>query len=303
MLLDEQQTPQIIFDVTTQDFEQSVIAASMQVPVIVDFWAPWCEPCKQLMPALEKVVTAAGGKVLLAKVNIDESQDLAAALRVQSVPTVYGFFQGKPLDAFQGVQPESKLREFVQNLITAANAAQPDALDIPETLKQAAVLLSEGNAQSAHQLYSAVISQDAQNADAYVGMVRCFIEIGQIEQAQTLIEKAPEEIAKAPIFAEARTALDLAQKASEVVGRVKELAEKITANEKDHAARIDLAYALYAQGKKKEATEALLESIALDASWNEGLARTELLTLFSAMGASDPVAITARRKLSSLLFS
>ena len=296
-------TSQVIFDVGTEDFEERVMTASMERPVIIDFWAPWCGPCKQLVPTLEKVVTAAGGRVLLAKVNIDENQELAAALRVQSVPTVFGFFQGRPFDAFTGAQPESKIREFVQKLITMANGAQPGALDIADALKQAAGLLSEGKVQEAHQIYSAILQQDALNVDAYVGMVRCFIEIGEIERAQVLVDQAPEEISKVSAFSDARTALELVQKAEEVVGRIKELEAKIKANANDHAARIDLAYALYAQGKKQEATDALLESIALDANWNNQAARTELLTLFSAMGHSDPVTLSARRKLSSLLFS
>ena len=142
----------LIFDVNTQDFEQRVIAASMQVPVIVDFWAPWCGPCKQLMPILEKAVTAAGGQVLLAKVNLDDNPQLAQALQVQSVPTVYGFFQGQPVDAFMGVQPESNIQAFIKKLIAAANGEQPDAIDIPEALKGAAQALAEGDAQTAHAL-------------------------------------------------------------------------------------------------------------------------------------------------------
>lgn len=295
--------PQLIFDVGVQDFESRVIAASMEMPIIVDFWAPWCGPCKQMMPSLEKVVMAAGGQVLLAKVNIDENQELAAALRVQSVPTVFAFFQGRPLDAFTGAQPESKIREFVQKLITAANNAQPDALDIPKALNTAAQLLAQGDPQGAHEFYNAILHQDALNVDAYVGMVRCFIEIGQIEQAQTLVDKAPEEISKSSIFAQARTALEVAQNIGKKSGRIEDLEAKIKANENDHEARIDLAYALFAAGKKKEATQALLDSIALDRTWNNEAARTELLTLFTAMGYSDPVTLAARRKLSSLLFS
>ncbi len=294
---------QIIFDVDTPDFETRVIAASMQMPVILDFWAPWCGPCKQLMPTLEKVVIAAGGQVLLAKVNIDQNPELAAALRVQSVPTVFAFFQGRPIEAFQGAQPESKIREFVQKLITFANNSQPDALDIPKALNTAAQLLADGDAQGAQEFYNAILHQDALNVEAYVGMVRCFIELGQIDQAQALVDQAPEEISKISVFAQARTALEVAQNVSKMKGSIEKLETKIKADENDHKARIDLAYTLYAQGKKKEATQALLDSIALDSTWNDGAARTELLTLFSAMGNADPVTLAARRKLSSLLFS
>jgi len=295
--------PQLIFDVGAQDFETRVMAASMDMPIIVDFWSPRCGPCKQMMPSLEKVVMAAGGQVLLAKVNVDENQELAAALRVQSVPTVFGFFQGRPLDAFTGAQPEGKIREFVQKLITVANSAQPGALDIAEALKDAAGLLAEGNIQGAHELYNAILHQDALNVDAYVGMVRCFIEIGQIEQAQTLVDKAPEEISKVSAFAHARTALELAQGAGEDKGSIEDLEAKIKADENDHQARIDLALILFASGKKEGATKALLDSIMLDSEWNDGAARKELLKLMEAMGYSDPITLAARRKLSSLLFS
>ncbi len=291
----------IIFDASTMDFEQSVMAASMQVPVIVDFWAPWCGPCKQLMPILEKAVMAAQGKVLLAKVNLDDNPELAQALRVQSVPTVFAFFQGQPVDAFMGVQPESKIREFILKLIAMANGAQPDALDIPEALKGAALALSDGDLQSAQGIYAQILRQDPINAEAYVGMVRCFIEAGQVEQAQGLVENAPQEISKAPIFEQAKAALALAL--APKGGRIEEMEAKIAKDPKDHAARVDLAYALYAAGKKEEACDALLESIRIDRNWNEGAAKTELLTLFSAMGNGDPVTVAARRKLSSILFS
>ncbi len=290
----------IIFDVGTEDFEQKVMAASMQVPVIVDFWAPWCGPCKQLMPILEKAVQAAGGKVLLAKVNLDDNPQLAQALRVQSVPTVYGFFQGQPVDAFQGVQPESKINAFIQQLIAAANGAQPDALDIPEALKGAALALSEGDAQSAHAIYAQILQQDNLNADAYVGLVKCFIEVDQVEQAQGLLDNAPDEIAKSPVFAQAKSAVELAGNAG---GDTAEFEAKITANPNDHQARIDLALALYGNGQKEEACTALLDSIRIDREWQDEAARKELLKLLEAMGFSDPVSIAARKKLSSILFS
>jgi len=304
----EENTPpieasQVIFDVGTEDFESRVMEASAQMPIILDICSPRSGPCKQMMPILEKVVMAAGGQVLLAKVNVEENQELATALRVQSVPTVFGFFQGHPVDAFTGAQPESKIREFVQKLITTVNSAQPGALDIAEALKDAAKLLAGGDVQTAHQLYNAILHQDALNADAYVGMVRCFIEIGQIEQAQSLVDQAPEEISKAPAFPQAITALEVAQGASNDKGSIKELQAKVKADENDHQSHIDLALALFASGKKEEATEALLNSIALDAEWSKGTARKELLKLMEAMGYSDPITLTARRKLSSLLFS
>ncbi len=292
---------QIIFDVGAWDFEQRVMAASMQVPVIVDFWAPWCAPCKQIMPVLEKAVTNAGGKVLLAKVNLDENPELAQALRVQSVPTIFGFFQGQPIDAFMGVQPESKIQEFITKLISAANSVQPNAIDIPEALKGAAQALSEGDAQGAHAIYSQILQQDQLNADAYVGMVRCFLDIGQIEQAEAMVQNAPEEISKISAFRQAKSALELAK--NQPVGSIDDLKAQIEGDANNHQARIDLALALFSNGNKEEATEILLESIEIDSKWNDGAARRELLKLFEAMGNSDPITLKARRKLSSILFS
>lgn len=298
----QQVSPQdIIFDVNAQDFEQRVMAASMQVPVIVDFWAPWCGPCKQLMPVLEKVVTAAGGQVLMAKVNLDDNPELAQALRVQSVPMVFGFFQGQPIDAFSGVQPESKIREFVGKLVATAKGAQPDALDIDAALEGAAKALNENDASTAHAIYSQILQQDALNVAAYVGLVRCFIAAGQIDQAVAMVDNAPEEISKASVFAQARSALELAQIVPD--SSLDDLAAKITKDKNDHQARIDLAQGLFAAGEKEAATDALLESIAIDREWSDGAARKELLKLFEAIGHADPLTLTARRKLSSILFS
>lgn len=298
----QQVSPQeIIFDVSAQDFEQRVMAASMQMPVIVDFWAPWCGPCKQLMPVLEKVVMAAGGQVLMAKVNLDDNPELAQALRVQSVPMVFGFFQGQPVDAFSGVQPESKIREFVGKLVAAAKGAQPDAIDIDAALKGAAQALNENDASTAHAIYSQILQQDALNVAAYVGLVRCFIAAGQVDQAVAMVDNAPEEISKASVFAQARSALDLAQIVPD--SSLDEIRAKITADKGNHQARIDLAQGLFAAGEKEAATDALLESITIDREWNDGAARKELLKLFEAIGNADPLTLAARRKLSSILFS
>jgi putative thioredoxin len=290
-----------VYDVSTPEFEDKVMRASLQAPIIVDFWAPWCGPCKQLMPILEKVVREAKGEVLLAKVNIDENQQLAGMLRIQSVPTVYAFFQAQPIDAFQGNIPESQIREFVSALIKLGRNNRPDAIDIPKALEAAAAALAKGEITEAQSLYIDILQQDPENAPAYVGMVRCFLAAGDIEQAEGMIASAPEAIKKDRNFAEAKSALEIAQKAP--VGALGELEGKVAANPKDHQSRIDLALALYGAGKKESATDQLLEAIAIDRNWNEQAARKELLKLFEAMGQTDPVTIEARKKLSSILFS
>lgn len=296
-----EQSPNIIFDVSTPDFEEAVIKASFERPVIVDFWAPWCGPCKQLMPVLEKVVGEAGGKVLMAKVNLDENQQLAQALKIQSVPAVFGFFQGRPIDAFQGVVPERQIKSFIDKLLEIARQAQPDALDIPEALSAAAQALASGDLGSAQGIYSQILAQDQKNTKAYTGLVRTFIAAGQIEQATQLVENAPEDIANDASFSEAKTALELAQGAANI--DISALQGKVQANEKDHAARIELAQGLFASGQQEEAMNHLIDSIAIDAKWNEEQARKELLKMFEALGHADPLTIAARRKLSTILFS
>ncbi len=292
---------EIIFDVGVADFETRVIAASMEKPVIVDFWAPWCGPCKQLMPVLEAAVTAAGGDVLLAKVNLDENPELAQALRVQSVPTAFAFFGGRPVDAFQGAQPESQIKAFIDKLIQIAKTEQPGAIDIPEALKAGALALAENDLQMAQGAFMQILQQDEKNVEAFVGLVRTFIAAGQIEQAAAIIEGASEEIAKDPNFAAARTALEMAQKAGDI--DLVALEKTASKNPKDHQAQIDLAEGQFALGQQEQAIETLLVSIAADREWNEEAARKALLKMFEALGHSNPLTMKGRKKLSGILFS
>lgn len=292
---------EFIFDVTAKDFETRALKASMEKPVIVDFWAPWCGPCKQLGPMLEAEVQRAGGAVLMAKVNLDENPELAQAMRVQSVPTVFAFFQGQPVDAFSGAQPESQIREFVNKLVQLARQAQPDSLDIPAALQDAAQMLAEKDFVGAQSLYSQIIGEDQENAQAYAGLIRTYIAAGHKDKAKAMIDHVPESVQKSPVFAEAKTALELAELSTD--SSIDELQAKLDKNPEDHHTRFDLAMALYAEDKRLEAAEALIEIIGRDREWEDEKARTQLLKFFEAWGPSDPSTLKARRKLSGVLFS
>jgi putative thioredoxin len=287
-----------IKDVTTASFEKDVIAASMEAPVVVDFWATWCGPCKQLAPALEKAVAATRGKVRLAKVDIDKNPDLAQALRIQSIPTVYAFFQGRPIDAFQGALPDSQVKQFVDRL--AAQAGGDDG--IAAVLEQAALSLEAGDTENAIALYRAILGEVPETPAAFLGLVRALLAEDNLDEAKGVLGQVPKAIAGHADIAAAKAAIDLAEQAANA-GPTGPLKDAVARDPADHRARIDLATALYAGGQHEEAIDHLLESIKRDRAWNEEEARKQLVKYFEARGPKDPITVAGRRRLSSILFS
>lgn len=292
----------VIKDISEADFMAEVVQASMERPVIVDFWAPWCGPCKQLTPALEKVVTEAGGKVVLAKVNVDENQGIAQQLRVQSVPTVYAFYQGRPLDGFQGALPEGQLRDFIKKLLEASGGGdQGDSSE--ELLAQADEALSQGKPEEAAELYARILDSEQENTKALSGVIRSYIGMGELAAAKEIFNSLPEAVQLHADLQGAKAALDLAEQPEQDEGELAELLEQVAHNPDNMQARMDLALALNAQGKREAAAEELLEIVRRKRDWNEDAGRKQLVQFFEAWGPTDPATVQARKRLSSLLFS
>jgi putative thioredoxin len=286
----------VIKDGTTTTFMKDVIEASLKVPVIVDFWAPWCGPCKQLGPILEKLVRQAAGMVRLVKINVDENQDIAAQLRVQSIPMVYAFKGGQPVDGFAGALPESQVKLFIDRLTGGAKAPLDLALD------DAKAALEAGDARRAASIYAQVLAQDSTNPAALGGLIRAAVMSGDVKRAKQVAGGLSEKMRSLPEIAAGLAALDLAEQTAES-GDAGMLMEKVAHNPNDHQVRLDLALALYGRGRNDAAVEQLLELVKRDRKWNDEAARKQLVKIFDALGPTDPITVSGRRQLSSILFS
>jgi putative thioredoxin len=298
----------LVKDTDTRGFAKDVIEASKQAPVIVDFWASWCGPCKQLGPILEKTVKAARGAVRLVKIDVDKNQQLAAQFRVQSIPAVYAFFGGRPVDAFVGAQPESQVKAFVDRLAKLAASAKGGAAGaagdpVAEALALAKEMLDKGQAQEAASVYADILQHEPENAPAKIGLARAAMALGDAATAKKLLAELPAEAQKGADVQQVRAALDLAERAAAAAGAAGALEAKLAANANDHQARLDLALARFAGGDAAGAIDHLLHIVRRQRDWNEGAARKELLKIFEALGAAHPETLRGRRGLSSILFS
>lgn len=289
----------LVGDTTTQGFVKDVIEESKHQPVLVDFWAPWCGPCRQLTPILEKVVRAAKGKVKLVKMNIEEHPAIPGQMGIQSIPAVIAFSDGQPVDGFMGALPESQVAGFIERLVKEPAGVVDAGADV---LKDAESALAAGDVSGAAGLYAQILAKEPDNVAALAGLVRAYVQTGALDQAKQTLALAPEAKRNDPAVAAARAALELAEQAK-AVGPVGDLERKVAANPADHQARFDLAVALNAKGQRPEAADHLLTIVKRDRKWNDDGARKQLVQFFEAWGAADPATLEGRKRLSSILFA
>ena len=287
----------VIYDTSTATFAKDVIEASREALVLVDFWADWCGPCKQLTPVIERVVQSYGGKVRLAKLNVDQHPAISGQLRIQSLPTVYAFRDGRPVDGFMGAQPESAIRELIDRPLGADAEAE-----VEEILAQALQAFEAGDLQTAAEIYAAILQADPQNAAALAGLAHCYLKSGDVERARQTIALVPPDKTSHSSVSSVLAAIDLADRAANTVD-TSALEARVAANPQDHEARLDLAVAFAGNGDKERAVDELIEIFKRDRTWNDDAARKQLLQFFEAWGPKDPHTLDGRRKLSALLFS
>ena len=295
-----QAIPDLIKETTTQTFVKDVIEESKRQPVLIDFWAPWCGPCRQLTPIIEKAVRAAKGKVKLVKMNIDEHPAIPGQMGIQSIPAVIAFVNGQPADGFMGAVPESQVTAFIDKLTAGMpGAGEPN---IAEILQEAEAVLAEGDPATAASIYAEVLAADATNIPALAGLAKCYVTTGALEQAKQTLAMVPESKRNDAAVKAVQVSIDLAEQA-QAVGPVTELEQKVAANPLDHQARFDLATALNASGQRGEATNQLLDIVKRDRKWNEDGARKQLVQFFEAWGPTDEATVEGRKRLSTILFS
>jgi putative thioredoxin len=292
--------PDLIKETTTQAFVKDVIEESRRQPVLIDFWAPWCGPCRQLTPMLEKAVRAAKGRVKLVKMNIDEHPAIPGQMGIQSIPAVIAFVGGQPADGFMGAIPESQVNAFIEKLTRGVPAAgEPN---LAEIVKEAEATLAEGDVAAAAQIYAEVLAHDATNIAALAGLAKCYVTTDAVDKAKQTLAMVPESKRNDAAVKAVQASIDLAEQASSL-GPVSELEQKVAANPLDHQARFDLATALNGMGKRREATDQLLEIVKRDRKWNDDGARKQLVQFFEAWGGADEATVEGRKRLSTILFA
>ena len=290
----------LVKEVSEATFMQDVVEASKERPVIVDFWAPWCGPCKTLGPQLEEAVKAANGAVTMAKVNVDENQAIAGQMQVQSIPTVFAFSNGQPVDGFQGAVSASEIKAFVDRVVAANGGEVESGLD--SAVASAEQMLDDGDFEAAIETFSAILEEDANNITSYIGLIKCHIAVGDLDQAEAILNGIPLEISQSPEIEAVHAQIELAKQARDA-GPINELALLVEKNPDDNDARFKLAQALHGAGQVEDAVDQLLELFKRDREWNDGAAKGQLFTIFEALEPNNEIVLNGRRKLSSLIFA
>ena len=290
----------LVKEVSEATFMQDVVEASKERPVIVDFWAPWCGPCKTLGPQLEEAVKAANGAVTMAKVNVDENQAIAGQMQVQSIPTVFAFSNGQPVDGFQGAVSASEIKAFVDRVVAANGGEVESGLD--SAVASAEQMLDDGDFEAAIETFSAILEEDANNIKSYIGLIKCHIAVGGLDQAEAILNGIPLEISQSPEIEAVHAQIELAKQARDA-GPINELALLVEKNPDDNDARFKLAQALHGAGQVEDAVDQLLELFKRDREWNDGAAKAQLFTIFEALEPNNEIVLNGRRKLSSLIFA